>query len=182
MADPAKLASLSVPQLKELAKKYNLKTTGLKKQLIIDAILREFTNQKKLCFVNKVLTSKISKIPRRFRAPTPSCCTSLVHLVAPGARYAVHEPTGIVFDTTVPNFPVAVAIKRHGMSSIEQLTKKDIYTCKEFNFPFRFPVNLNDSTSVFDTKLPLHDRVAQLLKIVETDAVDELGEEDEVID
>ena len=152
------------PELVGLCKKYNVKTTGTKTELL--NALRE-----KL-FSNQVNESKIkSPLKKNIETPVVKKLTSVIPTVAISRnKFGNHEhtETSLIFDKKSKK----VIGKQNSDGSIDELIIEDINLCNKHKFEYILPNNLDKNVKVNTTVEELDDDE----EIVESD--DDLDEEE----
>ena len=154
---PDKLLKCNVAMLKSLCKKYKLKVSG-KKQDLIDRLLTEKSG-KIVPGVSKVTKKKAKKTKatpveqkplfQKIQENIP-----IIQIRRNSHGNFEHKETGLVFDSA----DKCVVGKQEG-ESIAQLTKEDIETCDRYHFTYRIPENLGstkiteEDNEILDKKL-----------------------------
>lgn len=166
------------PELIGLCKKYNLKTTGTKNELL--AALREklFSNKTETEEITTV-TKSISSVKKTIEPPVIKKLSATIPTVAISRnKFGNHEhsETCFIFDKKSKK----VIGKQNSDGSIDELTEGDINLCNKHKFEYVLPNNLDKNTKNNATIDELDDE-----EIVESDEEldeDELLEEEEELD
>jgi hypothetical protein len=167
------------PELVGLCKKYNVKTTGTKNDLL--AALREklFSNKTETEETTSITTKPTSSAKKTVEPPVIKKLSATIPTVAISRnKFGNHEhtETSFIFDKKSKK----VIGKQNPDGSIDELTEDDINLCNKHKFEYVLPNNLDKNAKNNATIDELDDE-----EIVESDDdldEDELLEEEEELD
>jgi len=156
------------PELIGLCKKYNVKTTGTKNELLCALREKLFSNPKVVEETSSIVKSSSKKtvepvpVIKKLLATIPTVAISR-------NKFGNHEhsETSLIFDKKSKK----VIGKQNSDGSIDELTEDDINLCNKYKFEYILPSNLDNNTKNNITIDELDDE-----EIVESD--DDLDEEE----
>lgn len=170
-----RLSKSTVPELKAFCKANNLKCSGKKEELIsrlLDKIQEKASVE--LPKTNSNLTVKeqkkemVSTVLAKKKQPE----NIAIHKNAFGKFE--HTATRLVFN---PDTKTVIGVQNPN-GNVDNLTDDDIENCKQFNFKYNIPFNLDENEKLADVKVDeLEDNLS---KFVEEDAEDVEDEEDTI--
>ena len=166
------------PELAGLCKKYNVKATGTKNELLASLREKLFSNKTETEEITTV-TKPTSSVKKTIEPPVIKKLSATIPTVAISRnKFGNHEhsETSFIFDKKSKK----VIGKQNSDGSIDELTEGDINLCNKHKFEYVLPNNLDKNTKNNATIDELDDE-----EIVESDDEldeDELLEEEEELD
>jgi hypothetical protein len=138
--DIEKVLTATKPELVSMCKKYKLKHTGKKQDLISRLVGGEKTKKKKT--KKKIL--KTPPVIKKLNVSIP-----VIQIVKNKYGNYEHIESGLIFNKNTKT----VIGKQHSDGQILDLTLSDIDICNKYKFSYNLPENLNNQDSLDDIKI-----------------------------